>query len=526
MVHVDHTAEGARASAVDASGRNPRDPPSAAMEEGLRAAQQALLGRPRLSIRTRLVASLALCFLFCIAFALGSFDVLSNVGVRVHLLQTVERLDDRILRVRALADEGLLSTDDLERVLERTKETEALIGAEPPAPKVAAAQVLPSLLRLSEICRRLLDGSGELDRQRGTIGALPASEAIALRTTAVEASERLEQMIRRERLASDSSLHFAKLAPLVLIAVLLVLFVAIALAFTRALESPIGRFKGYTARIAQGDFSFLRPARGYQDEFSDLTIAVNTMLAELRMQQDRVLKGAKLALVGTLTAGIAHEINNPINNISMTTEALMEGLHSFSDEDKWRHLQDIYFETERMSEIVKSLLDFTRKDKLDTVLIDLRDLLQSTIRLVQNEMRVHDVSVTTEIAPDLPRVRGTANQFRQVFLNLLLNAVQAMPGGGTISVHATLHGSERVRIDVRDSGIGIPAELLPRIFDPFFTTKEPGKGTGLGLSISFSIVKKFGGDIQVTSERGRGTTFHVFLPHASAPAPDPSPGSA
>ncbi len=525
MERIDPGAPAGAAPADATAAGTARDPPSPEMEQGLRTAQEALLGRPRLSIRTRLIASLSLCFLLCVAFGLGSFDVLRGVDVEVHLLQTVERLDDRILRVRALADEGLLSTDDLERVLERTRESEALLRAEPIAPKVAAAQVLPSMLRLAEICRRLLDGAGAEPRQ-GTIGALPASEAIALRTTAVEASERLEQMIRRERLASERSLHLAKLAPLVLLAVLLVLFLAITLAFTRALDGPIQRFKGYTKRIAQGDFSFLRPARGYQDEFSDLTIAVNRMLAELRMQQDRVVKGAKLALVGTLTAGVAHEINNPINNISMTTEALMEGLHTFGDEEKWRHLQDIYFETERMSEIVKNLLDFTRKERLDAVLIDVRELLQSTFRLAQNEIRVNDVTLVTDVPPDLPRVRGTANQFRQVFLNLMLNGIQAMPRGGTISVHASAHGADRVRVDIRDTGIGIPPELCARIFDPFFTTKEPGKGTGLGLSISLAIVKKFGGDIQVTSELGRGTTFHVYLPRGVDAAREASAGAA
>jgi two-component system NtrC family sensor kinase len=519
MEHINEPAGDIHTGAIETSGGPPSDPATPAVEEGLLAAQEALLGRPRLSIRTRLIASLALCFLCCVAFALGSFDVMNKVNIRLHVLQTVERLDDRILRVRALADEGLLSKTDLERVVERTDESEALLAMQPITPVVEAAHVLPSLLRLSDLCRRLLDAPGGQEGRRSTVGLLPSAQAIALRTTAVEASERLEQMIRTERRASARSLHYAALAPLVLLAVLFALFVVITIAFTRALDGPIQRFKGYTARIAHGDFSFLRPARGYQDEFSDLTIAVNRMLAELRMQQDRVVKGAKLALVGTLTAGIAHEINNPINNISITTEALMEGATTFSEEDRWRHLQDIYFETERMSEIVKSLLDFTRREKLDTDLIDVPDLLHSTIRLVQNEMKVHNVSLVDEIPPDLPRIRGTVNQLRQVFLNLLLNGIQAMPAGGVISVRASIHGTDKVRIAVHDSGTGIAADLLPRIFDPFFTTKEPGKGTGLGLSISLSIVRKFGGDIQVTSEPGRGTSFHVYLPHESGVTP-------
>ena len=130
------------------------------------------------------------------------------------------------------------------------------------------------------------------------------------------------------------------------------------------------------------------------------------------------------------------------------------------------------------------------------------------------------MNLVTEIPPDLPRIRGTANQFRQVFLNLLLNAIQAMPSGGEITIRAGADGLGKVRITIHDSGTGIPPELLPRIFDPFFTTKEPGKGTGLGLSISLAIVRKFGGDIQVASEPGQGTTFHVFLPSGDRAARD------
>jgi two-component system NtrC family sensor kinase len=515
MEHTKRSASARPPDAETASREAPREPPNLNAAERLRAAQEALLGRPRLSIRTRLVASLALCFLLCAAFALGSFDVLRKLRGKLHLVQTIERLDDRILRVRALADEGLLSSDDLERVLERTNESQVLLGLEPRATQVAAAEVLSSLLRHADSCNRLLAASRGQEQKYGGLGVLSPLQAVGLRTTAAEASGRLEQMIRRERLSIERTLRLAALAPLVLLAVLFVLFIVITLAFTRALEVPIKRFKRYTTRIAGGDFSFLRPARGYQDEFSDLTIAVNQMLAELRTQQDRVVKGAKMALVGTLTSGIAHEINNPLNNITITTEALMEGLSTLSHDEKWHHLQDIYFETERASEIVKSLLDFTRKERPDAILIDLSAVLQSTIRLAQNETKINNVTLVTEIPGDLPRVRGAANQLRQVFLNLLLNAIQAMPGGGTISVHANIHAADKVCIDIRDSGMGIPPEVLPRIFDPFFTTKESGKGTGLGLSISLAIVRRFGGDIQVTSELGHGSTFHVCLPGGS-----------
>ena len=162
-------------------------------------------------------------------------------------------------------------------------------------------------------------------------------------------------------------LWIADSGPLALVAFLLALFALITFFFTQALNAPIRRFAGYTGRIAGGDFSFIPPARRYRDEFTDLAVAVNQMLAELRAQQDRMVQGAKLAAMGTLTSGIAHELNNPLNNIAITAEALMEGLPKLGEEEKWRHLQDIYFETERASEIVKSLLDFTRQEKPEMV---------------------------------------------------------------------------------------------------------------------------------------------------------------
>ena len=129
-------------------------------------------------------------------------------------------------------------------------------------------------------------------------------------------------------------------------------------------------------------------------------------------------------------------------------------------------------------------------------------------------MMLNDVSLRCELPPKLPRVRGAANQLRQVFLNLLLNAIQAMPGGGTLSVSARMHEADRVCLEIHDTGTGIPPAVLPHIFDPFFTTKEPDKGTGLGLSVSLGIIRRFGGDIQATSEPGQGATFHVCLPKA------------
>jgi signal transduction histidine kinase len=341
-----------------------------------------------------------------------------------------------------------------------------------------------------------------------------ALEEADLRAEEAQITALVKRLVASESAAVDHTLWLSETVPFTLIAVLLVLFAVIAYFFTQALMDPIRRFQAYTRRIADGDFTLIHPARAYRDEFSDLALAVNRMLAELRTNQDRCLRAGRLAAVGTITSGIAHELNNPLNNVSITTEALMEDFKTLPDDQKWKLLQDIYFETERASEIVKSLLDFTRNERPEMVPLDPLDLVQSTYRLVQNEIALSDVSFNCDLQPGLPRVKGAPNQLRQVLLNLLLNAIQAMPSGGNLWVTSKADTPGHLCLEVRDDGPGIPPEVLPHIFDPFFTTKEPGLGTGLGLSVSYNIVKKHGGDIQVTSEPGKGTLFHVCLPRA------------
>jgi two-component system NtrC family sensor kinase len=304
--------------------------------------------------------------------------------------------------------------------------------------------------------------------------------------------------------------------PVLLLALLFCAFLGITVLLDRALMGPIRRFETYTERISRGDFRPIGPARWYRDEFTDLAVAVNRMLEELAAQQRQMVQAAKMTTVGTLTSGIAHELNNPLNNIAITTEALIADFKRLSDSEKWNLLQDIYFETERAAEIVRSLLDFTREQRGDWGPVDLREVVESTQRILQNEMALGNVLFEARFPATLPPILGAHNPLRQVFLNLFMNALHAMPEGGRLTVEAKVSPGQ-VCVEVHDTGNGIPPEDLPRIFDPFFTTKEPGKGTGLGLSVSQSIVRQHGGEIEVFSEPGKGTTFHLCFPAASPP---------
>jgi signal transduction histidine kinase len=204
-------------------------------------------------------------------------------------------------------------------------------------------------------------------------------------------------------------------------------------------------------------------------------------------------------------------LNNPINNIVLTVDSLV-GKRKISEERRSVLLEDILTQALRASEIVKNLLEFSRAEISSYNELDLANLLRETIQLAKNHMTLSKVQLHDEIADDLPKINGNHQGLQQVFLNLFTNAVQAMPGGGDLTVHTNLGDDNRIKVLVRDTGSGIAEEHLPHIFDPFFTTKDVGKGTGLGLSVSYGIIKKHGGQITVKSKAGKGTSFTVVLP--------------
>ena len=485
------------------------------LAEKLKTAEEFILTRPRVSIRLRFIVSLALCFCLCATAALVNWYYLRQVRGRLFVLGITESLAFDLEQARRFEKDYFLYGTNLDDALARAGSAASHLGAETPRMlDMAGPDDLAAIGgHLKDYQTLLLDcqvlaRSGSLDPAR------KREIEVRLREQGSTVTGLVETLASRERRAVDHMLRVSEVLPIALLGALLVLFVLISYFFTEALLNPIRRFQAYTRRIADGDFTLIRPARTYRDEFSDLALAVNRMLADLQSHQERCVRAGKLAAVGTITSGIAHELNNPLNNISITTEALMEDFRTLRDDQKWKLLQDIYFETERASEIVKSLLDFTREDRLDTAPVDLAEVIQRTFRLIQNEMAINNVAFECVLPSSLPRVKGAANQLRQVFLNLFINAIQAMPEGGTLALKAHVHDEDRLCVEVSDTGTGIPDENLPHIFDPFFTTKEPGKGTGLGLSVTSSIIHKHGGDIEVTSQAGKGTTFRVCLPLA------------
>ena len=231
---------------------------------------------------------------------------------------------------------------------------------------------------------------------------------------------------------------------------------------------------------------------------------------ELRV---RLMESDRLAAVGELVAGVAHEVNNPLSSISAFAQLLLRdtGLTPQQRES----LEVIRGETTRASQVVKDLLAFARRSDPQSSPLDLNGVVGRTVRMRQYQFSEASVRVESDLAADLPSVMGDARQLQQVCLNLLTNGVQAMsPGGGALRVR-TYQANDVVRLEVQDTGPGISVDARARIFEPFFTTKREGEGTGLGLSVSYGIVTSHGGKIEVVETGAGGTTFRVTLPVAS-----------
>ena len=260
----------------------------------------------------------------------------------------------------------------------------------------------------------------------------------------------------------------------------------------------------------------LRQMKGDLEEWGrTLEDKVRQRTEELVAMQARVAQSERLASLGMLAAGVAHEVNNPLGGILALTGLTVEDMAN--DDPNRENLEEVIRQTERCRDIVKGLLEFSRQSKGNTEAVDFNQVLSDTLSLVGKQALFFNINVVWRLAPELPTVEADRAQFQQVFINILMNAAQAMHERGTITI-ATRHDASAgaVEVAISDTGEGIPPEQIGRIFDPFFTTKESGHGTGLGLSIAYGIVTTHRGSISVESEVGKGSTFVIRMPVEAA----------
>ncbi len=229
-------------------------------------------------------------------------------------------------------------------------------------------------------------------------------------------------------------------------------------------------------------------------------------VTEMKKMEEQMMHSEKMAALGRLTAGIAHEIGNPLTSVFSFVQILKE---MEKDEFKKESLETIYFHIARIADILKQLSGFSKTPPLEFKSWNINSLIESALALIQYDKRAKAVSIQKELSPDIPEIITDGNQLSQVFINIILNAFDAMPEGGTLTMRSYVRDGSVV-VEFEDTGVGIPKENLSRIFDPFYTTKE--KGTGLGLAVSYSIIKKLNGTLTVESEQNKGSNFRITLP--------------
>jgi two-component system, NtrC family, sensor kinase len=263
----------------------------------------------------------------------------------------------------------------------------------------------------------------------------------------------------------------------------------------------------------------LQKAVAENNEFTQrLEIKVAERTRQLSAAHQKLLQSDRLASLGQLSASVAHEINNPISgvlNLTMLMQRMLkeDGVPANRLDEFRKYLGQVIAETSRVGRIVSDLLAFSRRSKPHRAPADLNQIVRTTLSVVAHKMKLNNVSVETRLAEGLPQVPCDQSQMQQVVLNLVLNAAEAsQPKKGGHVLVSTQAASESVVMKVSDDGEGIQPENLSRIFDPFFTTKPEGKGVGLGLAVSFGIIQAHGGDIEVESKVGAGTTFTIILP--------------
>ncbi|MFW6357256.1 MAG: sensor histidine kinase [bacterium] len=482
-------------------------------------ADKELLQRPSFGFRAKIIMAFMFIFFLALGITAGAMIAVDRMQVKIELMQTWDKFLFDIEQARRWEKNFFLYGTNVE---------DAVYSAASAQDKIQKNQE-----NLSEIASpeqiRLIES--HMDKYMGLLDELQGYDVSAvdrnnylndlesqLRFHGSEMVEAAVELVEKEQASINSLMSLLRKVPVFFMIGLLLMIVYVSHFLSRRFMGPLNRLISHTRRIAQGDFTPIMPDNKYRDEFTIVELAINRMLHELEHHHNSMVESHKQRAIGTLTAGVAHELNNPLNNIMLTAHTLIDDYKEMSDEEKKEMLQDIIGETDRSRNIVRNLLDFTRESESISEAISVSDLVKSTTNLTLNQARLSGVELKVDIEPDLPHIRGDKQQLKQVFLNLIINALDAVESVDRdrevlVAVKKYLKTRGFILVSVKDNGEGIPEPVKARIFDPFFTTKPVGKGNGLGLSVSQGIIKNHGGRIEVQSEEGEYTVFNVILPY-------------
>ena len=481
---------------------------------------QDLLGRPRFSLRLHMLLVFILFSFLSMAIIVGSVIAINHIQKKLYFVQISERYLFDIAQARRWEKNYFLYDTNLEDAVQSAgnaktilsqnlKKLITVLSAEETAMMIGHLEKYRSLLQeLTVLKKSGIENTGKKHKIE-----------TSLRKHGAEMVKVAAALVYKEQNSMNAMLHLIQRIPIYCFAVVFLLTIFLTRFLVKRLIRPLNLLIESTQRIAKGDFSPVPPICKYRGEFTAVEVAINHMLKELKSREVAMLESHKLRALGTLTAGVAHELNNPLNNIMLTAHSLLEDHKDLSEDELLEMINDLINEADRSRNIIRNLLDFARESESVSEPLDLGVLVSETIKLALNQAKVSGAKIETQIQPDLPRIRGDRQQLKQVFLNLILNALDAVEKEGIIKISVRKTDTLKfLAVQVEDNGCGIPPHILPNIFDPFFTTKGPGKGTGLGLSVSHGIITMHGGQISIETEEGKYTRFTVTLPSREVPA--------
>lgn len=470
-----------------------------------------------LTIRQKVILGLTSGILAICFIAVVSYHYLRVIELKQHLVEIADDLSNITLEIRRYEKNFLLygSKEDIEenrRYIQLGLEVLNILDAE-----VKGLEGAPQI----NLIRQEFLNYNKLMEQ---LGAVAENQAIPrdlkdLRERGKSLVELSQQLVKFERRKILEIIRSLKAQLLTSLGIFVVLGGFLSLIVSKKILRPLRVIERTTDRIAKGKFAPL-PVLDTRDETQRVVEAFNRMVKELGKRQDQLVQAQKLSSLGVLTSGVAHQLNNPLNNISTSCQILLEELEDLETYDLGffqKMLTNIEQEVDRARDIVKGLLEFSRTKDFTLKPTSLKEVVNRSIQLISSQVPAGIELI--ELIPDDLVLHLDAQRMQEAFLNLFMNAIQAIEKlPGQIKVEAKVdQGEGRATITVEDTGVGISKEDLGRIFDPFFTTKEVGAGTGLGLSVVYGIIERHHGTIRAESKQGEGTRFIIRLPyHPSA----------
>ncbi len=466
---------------------------------------------PSMSLSYKILFILG-CYIFGIlAMFIVSQEDLNTAKEKLETLELAYTLNSITLEVRRYEKNFFLygtkeALEENSRQLTLALQTMAIISE-----RTAKFKVQPLLIKLKNLTVAYQEGMAGLSEKwlvnRDAVHGEPADQ---IRYQGQEMTELSKELVSFEhnqiRIILDELV--SRLVVWSMVAIAVGIFIPLIMSFR--IFKPLRIIKEATEDIALGRFSKVE-VLDTRDEMQQVMEAFNTMVRELERRQDQLVQSQKLSSIGTLTAGIAHQLNNPLNNISTSCQIAVDDFDTGDPAFIKKMLQNIEQETYRARDVVQGLLEFSRVKEFELHPANLQDVVNRSVKLVKSH-----VSSAIHITVDIPNnlfVPMDVQKIQEVLIIMIINASQAIVGEGKISLSASLNKEHNAAIiEITDTGVGIADEIKDRLFDPFYTTKEEGQGTGLGLSIAYGIIQKHNGRIVVTSVAGKGASFFIHLP--------------